>query len=402
MRTLTHLPTEIIGLVAAELDPGNLFNFRWVCRKINYKSSFYFAERFFHTRYHMLSRYSLENLVQVSNHPVFGPSVRALVICTDHLTTEPPAFEPGTWDRPMESELVTIDDKEYKRHLDDQIYLTESGLDTAYLAQALVSLLNCRSVTVDDGDHPWGAASIKRQTGALPTSNIELGESARFVQRVLRVILAAVAASRLPLEALELSSGFNREAIGPDMLAFPELCSNQLRSCLASLDALDILVNPDASEALHIWEKGLVDFVSLFPNLGRFRLAFYPRDEGQRFRAISNSLRLQRLRTLALSSVQCTEDDLVGLILACKNTLQEINLDLTGIVAGGGTWQSILRKIRDELSIRRLTMIDCELDEERIGFWKGEGTKITSTIEVGREWQALTDLIESIRLEGGM
>lgn len=401
MPTFINLPVELIDFVAAELDTEDFLNLRLVCREINYKSSTHFLECYFHTRYHMLSRDSLENLIEVSNHTVFGPSVRTLEICTDHLTIEPPAIDPGDWAHPFGGDFVDVDEREYKRHVDDQNYLRESGLDTAYLTQALAHLPNCRTITIDDERRPWGAASIKRQMGAFPTSSIDLEESARFVKRALRVILTAVVASRLPLEALNICPGFNREAIGPDMLALPELCSNQLRSCLTSLDALDIMLNPNASGSLDDWRRGLVNFVMLFPDLGRFRLSFYTRDEEQRFRTISESLRLQRLRVLELSAVQCTEDDLARFILACKGTLREVGFDLIGIIAGGGTWQSLLCKIRDELSLVRLRMIDCELDEKLIGFWEGEGTRTTSTIEVGGDWQALTQLIECIRIEGG-
>ncbi len=37
----------------------------------------------------MLTRASLENLVEISRHQRFGPTLRALDICIDHLTDEP-------------------------------------------------------------------------------------------------------------------------------------------------------------------------------------------------------------------------------------------------------------------------------------------------------------------------
>jgi hypothetical protein len=94
MATLNNLPMDLITEIASKIKVSNdFFNFRLVCRDVNEKSLYSFLKRYFHCRYHMLSRYSLENLLQVSRHAMFGPELRALVICTDHLTEEPPSSE---------------------------------------------------------------------------------------------------------------------------------------------------------------------------------------------------------------------------------------------------------------------------------------------------------------------
>ena len=161
--------------------------FRLVSREINYKSFSYFLDCYFHSRHHMLDWYSLENLLQISSHPVFGPSLRILEICVDHLTDEPPYFKPCRLDRSKQYEVATVNEGEYKRYLDDQTYLGESGLDTAYLTQAFVNLSNCRTIVVSDVHRPWGAASQERRTGVFPTSEILMPNSIYFVKRALRV-----------------------------------------------------------------------------------------------------------------------------------------------------------------------------------------------------------------------
>jgi hypothetical protein len=245
MQLLVDLPEELITLIATELDSQDFFNFRRICREINTKSFSHLLHHYFQTRYVMLDRCSLENLLQISSHTIFGPSLHTLEICVDHLTDEPPLFNPGTWYCDLEHELATVNEAEYKRYLDDQIYLKESGLDAAYLTQALVNLPNCKTIVIDDLNQPWGAASQKRQTGVSPTSKVLTADSICFVKRALRVILAAVIASRLSLEEFHISFGFNRHAISPAMLVLPEICSDQLRSRLTSLNTLVLTINPD-------------------------------------------------------------------------------------------------------------------------------------------------------------
>jgi len=84
MSALVGFPIELIRLICIEMESQDLFNFRLLSREMNRVSFPYFLDRYFRTRYHMLSRISLENLLQVSSHPIFGPSLRSLEVCIDH------------------------------------------------------------------------------------------------------------------------------------------------------------------------------------------------------------------------------------------------------------------------------------------------------------------------------
>ncbi|KAH8656034.1 hypothetical protein BGZ60DRAFT_147046 [Tricladium varicosporioides] len=56
----------------------------------------------------MLDRCSLKNLVEISGHPVFGPSLHTLERCVDHLTEGPPFYHLGTWDSPKLHSKFTV------------------------------------------------------------------------------------------------------------------------------------------------------------------------------------------------------------------------------------------------------------------------------------------------------
>lgn len=68
------------------LSDEDFIHFRRTCHAIKSMTDPLFIERYFHTRYVMMERRSLKNLVSISQHPIFGPSVRALEVCVDHLT----------------------------------------------------------------------------------------------------------------------------------------------------------------------------------------------------------------------------------------------------------------------------------------------------------------------------
>ncbi|KAM3079133.1 hypothetical protein ACMFMF_004061 [Clarireedia jacksonii] len=311
----------------------------------------------------MLDRYSLNNLLEVSGHPVFGPSLHTLVICVDHLTEDPPRYHPGTWDNPgtiWERGLgdieAIVNQAAYTRYFDDQTRLGESGLGTAYLTRALTNLSNCKTMFISDTNRPWGAVSQKRQTGVFPTSSIVNLDSIDYVKRTVQVVLAAIIASQISLDHLEISPGLNRKAMGPEMLpARPDLCIDQSLSQITRLAALSLMVNADARWSSNEWATDLLKFIGHFPTLEEFSLHFFKYDEKGRLSALCTRLRLQSLRVLTVVSADCTEDDLATLFINHKDTLRKIFLDSVDIREGKGSRMSLECMIREQLSVETLS-----------------------------------------------
>jgi len=351
-----------------ELETDDFLNFRLACKELNSKSFSQFLGRYFKVRYHVLDRYSLNNLVEVSGHPVFGPSLHTLEIGVDHLTENPPLYHPGTWDDPgplpyydENHEQAAVDTEAYKRYLADQKYMVESGLDTAYLTRALINLSNCKVVRINDTNRTWGAASQKRHTGVFPTTSMDFSESIDYLKRLVRVVLAAIMASQVSLDLLEISPGFNREAMGPQMLpARPDLCISQSLSQLTPLTSLSLMIDPGIRSDAESWTRKLLQFIELFPALPELSLGFYPHDEEGRLSALSTSLRLQYLQVLSIDWADCSEEDLARLFLNHKDTLREINLDCVFIKEGRGSWQSLRQTVQEQLSIEKFSQLNCE------------------------------------------
>jgi hypothetical protein len=83
--SLVNLPVELVNNVTTNLDSLDLLNLRQTCQAIAAKTAKAFRNRFFNTRYVMLGRRSLSNLVEISHHPVLSQAVRIVELCVNHL-----------------------------------------------------------------------------------------------------------------------------------------------------------------------------------------------------------------------------------------------------------------------------------------------------------------------------
>jgi hypothetical protein len=366
----------------------------------------------------MLQQHSLENLVAISRHPIFGSAVRNLTICIDHLTQKPEDVSPtyfgdtvrrhdlAPWpaEQGSSESPVEPDPDEYDRLLGEQEAMLEFGLATTYLAEAIAALCNLRAVVVDNAYKPWGATTLKRQTGFLLTNVIQGQSSMNFVRVALRAIVTAIASSNKPLSRLDIApiSFWVRnegDGISPDMLAFPTPVLRYIRTHPISIASLTLLLHPrrrlgGSPPAGDVTE--LVGFITLFQNLRRLALEFDPRDAHHNFPELSRTLRLLRLRSLSLRSVQCTEAELAALLLGHKSTLEHAYVSAVDLVCGRESWQSLLVTVGDEVcgegSAPLLLSVDqCLSAGERVYCRKGEGDEAAyvETFQIGRsrhEW----------------
>lgn len=71
------LPGELVLLIVDFLDLESLSNFRWTCRALRAWSRKRFSQRFRHRRF-IFSPYSMQALVDISKHPVFGRQLQSI------------------------------------------------------------------------------------------------------------------------------------------------------------------------------------------------------------------------------------------------------------------------------------------------------------------------------------
>ncbi|TIA41305.1 hypothetical protein D6C79_07259 [Aureobasidium pullulans] len=84
--TFTGLPAELKRLIVHNSDDDSLPNLRLTCKELNEIASKPFGERCLAERCFMMSDYSLQGLVDLTAHPVFGPCVRRVLINTYSFT----------------------------------------------------------------------------------------------------------------------------------------------------------------------------------------------------------------------------------------------------------------------------------------------------------------------------
>lgn len=387
MTTLDGLPTEIITLIAARLEPEAFFHFRLCSRELNIKSLSGYVKSFFETRVHTLSLASLETLVQISKHNTFGPSVRSLYVSLHHLVPDPQLNyhiqnqlerryslsegrlrePPGqtsdtspkdTRNRSKEARWDTLNEVEYNRHLEEQEAMAKCGLDTAYLTAALARLRNCKTLSLCDDGEAWGRASMRDDTGVWPICDMDDLDSLPIQSRALQAIFAAVCASSLQLTGLSFS--FIDEGINPDMLKLPIFIRNQIMLHFNTLIKLELTVSSEMVNGSGVWKNNITEFVGLFATLEEFYFASIPRDDSGRFRPIWNGLNMPHLRVAQFEFLTASEHELFEFFFRHKSTLRKIHLGNVSMVEGGGSLQSLQNTIDESLMVEEFTTYDSD------------------------------------------
>lgn len=368
----------------------------------------------------MLQQHSLENLIEISRHRVFGPALRNLTVCIDHLTEDPEdsralwywgddtrrlregSVDHGILDRNLKEtdEEAAVDRQAYDLLLENQRFMMEFGLNTTYLSQAIATLPNLETVVVDDAFKPWGATTLIQQAGLPLTNAIEGFDSIEFVEQALRAIVLAIVTSNISLYELDITAGRFRDCgISPDMLVFPRPVLRYIRSHPVSLTSLSLSVCPsNRTRRNSEYVTDLLGFIELFPRLQRLFLEFDPQDEYEHLPEFSQRLRLQNLRFLGISGAQCTNVELVALLLGHKNTLEEAYFSLVDIISEGGSWQALLATVRDELSVQVLTMDKCRSGDKEVYYCESESDDTTylDSFEIGPTIRDWTDAINGL------
>jgi hypothetical protein len=82
------LPNELLTNIADQVSPKDLPNFRLTCKTLaNIAAKQFGQKRLAHCRF-IFTKYSLQGLIDMTGHPVFGPCIKSIMFGTDRLTNE--------------------------------------------------------------------------------------------------------------------------------------------------------------------------------------------------------------------------------------------------------------------------------------------------------------------------
>ncbi|KEQ87490.1 hypothetical protein M438DRAFT_290090, partial [Aureobasidium pullulans EXF-150] len=135
MKFLT-LPNEILLTISNAVDPEDLPNFRLTCKTLNDVSAKAFGEkRLAHGRF-IFTEFSMQGLVDLTAHPVFGPCVREIMFGTHRVTNNLRTLLNhiemlGITDNDRAMEVLRLFDEKWTRRSDFETRLLELMLGEA-------------------------------------------------------------------------------------------------------------------------------------------------------------------------------------------------------------------------------------------------------------------------------
>ncbi|GKT54378.1 F-box domain-containing protein [Colletotrichum tofieldiae] len=433
---LISLPAKVLDSISRALPSEDLFALRQTCRCVAEKTSWTFHRRFFHTRYVMLEKQSLLNLIAISRHSVLRQAVQAVELCVDHL------IKPEYYiDREELRHCRVYDDYNViQRYKEEPMLEGDDGWESvrrggyieawhnqaeffrekphhSLLAEAFSNLTNCRRVGVQDTTRPWGAFRLGRRIGTLPSQFVSqsLPNSITHALVVIRTLFYAAVQSRHPIEEIyiefgELMTGCT--AATPRMLSLPAMLAQAVRAWLQTVTRLSLIVNPTPgandltpsvrrrlphtdparTEASH-WSAELLGFIGLFSTLSDLSLSFYPRDGGRQFQTLSKRLHIPTLRSLRLEYLDCGPRELTTLLERHKTTLRAVRLKSVCFTKGYTTsWSTLTERIQQNTLVETFSIEKCFVDDL-------EGKRIITLLDLlfAETRQDLCSLVAAIR-----
>ncbi|THW60211.1 hypothetical protein D6D20_05955 [Aureobasidium pullulans] len=179
---LPTLPPELLGRVFDFVDDKDLISLRLVCKDICAAANRPFAICFFAESRHVVTPHSIQGLVDISAHEIFGPYIKAVTICSARITY--PVLVDEEEDEEVEQEDEDEgdadddddEDDDDEEDSDDEVEVVvddsfvESGRLSYLLSQAFTNLRQysrpiglgiCRN---DNNQWTWSNDSTKRLT----------------------------------------------------------------------------------------------------------------------------------------------------------------------------------------------------------------------------------------------
>ncbi|KAK1707549.1 uncharacterized protein BDZ83DRAFT_712727 [Colletotrichum acutatum] len=381
-RCLGDLPPELTQQIASNISPSSLLDFRQTCKRFNTETLDHFIKHFFTTRCFILERRSLENLVEISRHDVFGPAVHRLHVVLNHISTKHETLmfndsfalfevDPGpNWEA-------------HQRFLDEQSDMASTGLDIAYLSAAMANFINCRAIYVMDWGSseqespPWGLSQLENEIRFELEPWVMRPSGVVFAKRAIVALLSAVIGSRLALERLRIDLAhfpFTQFSVPSSLphtaLCIPQLLAIRTPDALRHVSTLHLLLSSEHMEDIELglvsngWASDVADFIHLFPSVSDLTLQVHtPREDSNYINLWEiSTIYIPVLKSLVLSGFEGEGGDLVDLLRRHGASLNDLDLGNINLVQSESNWSDIVQVVRDELGDCKIQITDCEFE----------------------------------------
>ncbi|KAK1757165.1 hypothetical protein QBC47DRAFT_444060 [Echria macrotheca] len=301
-----RLPNEILENIAFYLEPEDLVSLRLTCRKVNSALWYFFSKNYFTKRQFMVSKQSVDTLLDISHHAALCSKLRHLVLVPDVLSVYYPLDYRLSDLRPTPQRMLSlVGEPKTKEQLKALVgayrsfhtlmgYHREAVLSTPSnepehcrfryeLAEAIRNLPQLE--TVDIRDFPANPHADSNRTKPLTSSGAKTLEKMtgerhvittepEFISHLFRMVMAACMdrpahPDQQPIRHLDVHIRNRKSDFFPSTLGYPMSRPNECSFFMKSLRRLRLTITPRNSPG----EKPcLAHFISLAPNLEWLRL----------------------------------------------------------------------------------------------------------------------------------
>ena len=370
---LVALPTELLEYIVLELPTtSDLCSLRAVCHELEAKTFNVFGRLYFTSRRHMISLFSLQALIDISNHRGFAPFVRRVIFGTDQLTEHFPEFLPG--------KISEIDN--HYQLLGDQEYIKQTGLGLSMITVAFRNFKNCHALEVqasplmrshgnhDQGlRHSYGAMTIYHATGRLPNTRGCRSPPGKPPLRLFPILLSAAQMSGLQLRSFELSVPASLMPLKAKAFTLPSWNLQFFSPILSALEVFKFPLDPPITDSLsyEIQMIRVSQFLSFACNLHTLEIHFHSWGFCDfEFHTISKHVTLPKLTTLSLKVFTAAEDALLGFVKTFQSTLLKLHLWKGNLNCG--TWSSALYCMGKTFRLLSLSLRNIRQQSRQVAF----------------------------------
>jgi hypothetical protein len=414
MASLMDLPEELMDKICEELSRTDVVNLRIACRDMKEKTYYQFTRKHFGTQKVMITRDSLQSLIDFAKSKTFGTRNKPIGSCVRELCISAVSF-PGAairevdglpldvsedemyrfWkDEEAKADLKRVAKKRRKaqaRLMHEQRNLRKRGEDVKLLVEALMNLPAVDTITIvltkgqktDPKSEslyprlPWGMKRVRQEIGMYPESNVdapywrdkELYHSYQGnLTWIVCVALSAIAKFGIKLKKFSIEVPFSldfeipknlkersRTPIPTKTLSVPLL--KELKGPLSTLKTLTIAAAAHIQHS-HDARKDLA-WIGIFTQAASDveDFCFYSNNNfsDQLTTALATGPAFPRLRILRLHKGDITLRELERILDAYTSTLER--LEMTSMQLAGGTWVDVLRRLQKLPHLRSLIFI---------------------------------------------
>ncbi|XTI92795.1 hypothetical protein V2W45_1426377, partial [Cenococcum geophilum] len=407
MSRLFQLPVELVEIITSFLPPEDLFNLRLTCCELSSKTFHYFTQEHFTIKQFFPSLYGLEALLAISKSRL-RESLRTVVF--DFQDLDLTVFPVTARDDEIKKQSL----QGYSRYVNENQYMTETGLDAIILQEAFANLPNCSTLEIrdysrftfgahipDDGVYPlssYGESQFRKVTAG---QNLRETTISTQVNRIFAIALHAAVTAKLPLESAIMDYGwFWRYEI---LLLPSPRWFNPIDCSLKKLLHLQLYITPPADLQEPEWActvDRIVQFFILAPNINRLGLHLgYRQSASLFFVHLVNTLDFGNITMLDLIWIFTDRDSIIGAFTRLSSKIS--CLKLYGFKVCNGNIKDIFEFIGGKMQLKKISGQYIYQNSSKIAF-KSPGSENRSDLSVCFCYEGpditnfMNDLISSI------